>query len=267
MNAIRLPQHYNSKLLATLLILVMSWVLFPLLFFSLSKSKLPGYILPVFPPLALFVVVSLRSVAPSKKFQWAGLAIGLILALGGVLIPPCIRSLDLESSYGLPHSAVAGTCIAVLAGLCAIVLAFRRKSKSSLLVAQVAVVMLAIQLPGGALAAILDAKYSTRTVVKNYQGLQFEGTAWKRAAQEPFTYSVPRAYQYSLNFYFHRELPAWPELSTQEAVVFVAQPFKRLPYSTLRCMPWESAFAIVPCRTASLLESVPRDSSSRRKPD
>lgn len=31
------------------------WALFPLLFFSFSRSKLPGYILPCFPPLALLV--------------------------------------------------------------------------------------------------------------------------------------------------------------------------------------------------------------------
>lgn len=33
------------------------WILFPLIFFSLSKSKLPGYVIPVLPPIALLLGV------------------------------------------------------------------------------------------------------------------------------------------------------------------------------------------------------------------
>ena len=38
-----------------LLLLAWVWALVPILFFSLSKSKLPAYILPSFPPLAILI--------------------------------------------------------------------------------------------------------------------------------------------------------------------------------------------------------------------
>lgn len=38
-----------------LLLLVTSWIMVPLLFFSFSNSKLPGYILPVFPAVAVII--------------------------------------------------------------------------------------------------------------------------------------------------------------------------------------------------------------------
>jgi len=248
------------------LILLISWVLFPLLFFSSSHSKLPGYILPVFPPFALLVATSIRPAALSKKIQWAALAIGSTLIACGALISPAVRWLDVGRTYNFPPSAMAGTCIALLAGLCTTILGFRRRFEASLLVAQLAVVAITFVVPVGTLATILDAKYSTRTAVTNYRyDPLFEGTVWQRSAQEPFTYSIPRSYQYSLNFYFHRELHAWPELSTQEAIVFVALPSAKINYlSGLKCARWNSVFTIVPCRTHSLFELLPRDSGGRQ---
>jgi 4-amino-4-deoxy-L-arabinose transferase-like glycosyltransferase len=38
-----------------LLVFALAWILFPLIFFSLSSSKLPGYLLPVLPAIALIV--------------------------------------------------------------------------------------------------------------------------------------------------------------------------------------------------------------------
>jgi 4-amino-4-deoxy-L-arabinose transferase-like glycosyltransferase len=48
---------------------LISWVVVPLLFFSISKSKLPHYILPIFPALAMLTAVSMVRVyqeAPGK---------------------------------------------------------------------------------------------------------------------------------------------------------------------------------------------------------
>ena len=44
-----------NEQLSRLLIFALAWLLFPLLFFSFSNSKLPGYILPVLPAAALIV--------------------------------------------------------------------------------------------------------------------------------------------------------------------------------------------------------------------
>jgi 4-amino-4-deoxy-L-arabinose transferase-like glycosyltransferase len=62
------------------------WAIFPAIFFSFSQSKLPEYILPVFPPLALLLAHScIRAMdhAP-RKAQWMGIATGTMWVVLGV---------------------------------------------------------------------------------------------------------------------------------------------------------------------------------------
>jgi 4-amino-4-deoxy-L-arabinose transferase-like glycosyltransferase len=56
------------------------WSILPLLFFSFSQSKLPGYILPTFPPLALLLARSfVRAVEQSPRMaQRLGMATGVL---------------------------------------------------------------------------------------------------------------------------------------------------------------------------------------------
>jgi 4-amino-4-deoxy-L-arabinose transferase-like glycosyltransferase len=55
--------------------LLLIWAAFIFLFFSVSGSKLPSYILPVFPALALFAAVEMQRMEPKtlSHFTW-GLA-------------------------------------------------------------------------------------------------------------------------------------------------------------------------------------------------
>jgi 4-amino-4-deoxy-L-arabinose transferase-like glycosyltransferase len=69
--------------------LLLIWAGFIFLFFSASHSKLPSYILPVFPALALFAAVEMQQMAPETlgRFAWALAAVGgallLVLFIGG----------------------------------------------------------------------------------------------------------------------------------------------------------------------------------------
>jgi 4-amino-4-deoxy-L-arabinose transferase-like glycosyltransferase len=56
-------------------LLLMLWVVFIFIFFSASSSKLAGYIVPIFPALAMLVGLAL---AESSKLQWR-LSLGLVL--------------------------------------------------------------------------------------------------------------------------------------------------------------------------------------------
>jgi 4-amino-4-deoxy-L-arabinose transferase-like glycosyltransferase len=58
--------------------LLLTWAVFIFFFFSYSSSKLPGYILPIFPALALMAAVYLES-APRRSRMFAA---GLIAAVG-----------------------------------------------------------------------------------------------------------------------------------------------------------------------------------------
>ena len=63
--------------------LLLLWAGFIFLFFSVSSSKLPSYILPVFPALTLFAAVEMQRMKPEIL---SGLAWGLAVAGGGLLL-------------------------------------------------------------------------------------------------------------------------------------------------------------------------------------
>jgi hypothetical protein len=60
------------------------WLLFGLVFFSLSKNKLPGYLLPLLPPAAVLMGSSL---AESKRSRWALPAAALCLVAIPIAAP------------------------------------------------------------------------------------------------------------------------------------------------------------------------------------
>jgi len=86
------------------------WALFPFLFFSLSNSKLPGYILPSLPPLALLLG---RKLAELAQNQSAGMKLGaarwshLILSLCLAVAMPIITRESYRNAWraGLPLAA------------------------------------------------------------------------------------------------------------------------------------------------------------------
>lgn len=64
------------------------WILFPLLFFSFSGSKLPGYILPIWPAAALMVGTSIEKLrtdacARTRHRLMAGTSVLILLCAGG----------------------------------------------------------------------------------------------------------------------------------------------------------------------------------------
>ena len=81
--------------------LLLIWAAFIFLFFSASHSKLPSYILPVFPALALFTAVEMQRMAPAtlSRLAWglavAGGALLLVALIGGERIA---RAFAKESS-------------------------------------------------------------------------------------------------------------------------------------------------------------------------
>jgi 4-amino-4-deoxy-L-arabinose transferase-like glycosyltransferase len=70
-------------------VLIATWILVPLAFFSAAGSKLPGYILPVIPPLAILMgrgAVSLVDAEPLRQGFGARAAARVGLVLGCVLL-------------------------------------------------------------------------------------------------------------------------------------------------------------------------------------
>jgi 4-amino-4-deoxy-L-arabinose transferase-like glycosyltransferase len=65
------------------------WAAFTIVFFSISRSKLPGYVLPAIPPLILLfanAAVQLIRTRDRALARWTGVAIGLTWLTGGIAV-------------------------------------------------------------------------------------------------------------------------------------------------------------------------------------
>ena len=90
--------------LSKLRVFALAWVLFPLIFFSLSGSKLPGYILPALPGAALLIGERLAAYLRGEERAWVMRATGLLLLLlatGG-------------ATYALRESDLSRSCIVLV---------------------------------------------------------------------------------------------------------------------------------------------------------
>jgi 4-amino-4-deoxy-L-arabinose transferase-like glycosyltransferase len=187
--------HQNKRGNSAALLFV-CWAIFPLVFFSISRSKLPGYILPTIPPLGLLVsqCVPLHARETASGNRWIGITSGIILFALGVLVA-------LQS--GLRH--LASTAMALVGGglVSAVLGSLRRFSQC--LVIGVLTVILAVNLAmTGTTRLAFDSFLSARPALETAQAV------WNNYSPERASaYKLPRSLQYGLNFYFHREIPEW----------------------------------------------------------
>jgi len=108
--------------LDSLLTLAWLWLAIPLIFFSFSESKLPGYILPVFPALAIILGAEVHRAWTGERARWLGpagwMTCGLLIALGIGFIVYLSRETD---SSGVSRLLLMGApllcAILVLPGL------------------------------------------------------------------------------------------------------------------------------------------------------
>ena len=109
------------------------WIALPFLVFSLSASKLPHYILPLYPPLAILVGATIAkafSAAPSAKMTWVlllpAVTFFLVALLPALLFLPSDflpKQIQPQVYAALPRSPVpftAGVVAALMLGLAAI---------------------------------------------------------------------------------------------------------------------------------------------------
>ena len=77
------------------------WLIYALLFFSVSRNKLPGYVLPLIPPLAIVFAVALEKTGAAQK--WLISACAALLTL----VPAIALSLPDMLLFGIRHVAIS----------------------------------------------------------------------------------------------------------------------------------------------------------------
>jgi 4-amino-4-deoxy-L-arabinose transferase-like glycosyltransferase len=184
------------------------WAVVPVLFFSLSQSKLPGYILPAIPPLAL-----LCSIGAIRVLNWtAAVSTALVrgLAVTWILLAAAgfhgVRRLVGEHlwSHNTPgHIAVVRSVpLASLAFAALIMIAVVLRKRPAIAVPVLAFCLAAnVEIVNLGELPALDPFYSARPHAE-----------FMRNDQRPdriVTYRLSRGWMFGLDFYFRRELPEW----------------------------------------------------------
>ncbi len=194
------------------------WAVFPVLFFSLSQSKLPSYILPSIPAIALLSAVGSARAADRGRSSQIFLAGGIGVALLGLGIA------GLAGAHRIPWEAlnyhytpafvsiVGGLALVFVATVVLFILAAALHGKFDYVIALSALfVALSVETANLALLPTLDPLYSARS-----------NAAFMHNDLHPdriFTYHLSRGWVWGLAFYFHSELPEWSPGDPNAALV------------------------------------------------
>ncbi len=218
------PQRRFSD--ATLLAL--SWAIFCLVFFSISKSKLPGYILPAIPAIGLLLSRAYVSLVPRK--EWPFRFLMLCGVFGSILVAAVAWSLPFRASQVNARAATGAGWVLLLFGIANFLLASRKTAtRSPFALASLCVVpILALLLLFNHLApSFLRYDPSGKTLSQELRASQIP-------PEQIYVAAMPRGQQFSLSFYLHREIQMWDQDQPREG-------FLLLPSRTCRYRvksPW-----------------------------
>lgn len=205
-----LRQKFGMKLDSTTLFFL-TFSAFPVIFFSISRSKLPGYVLPAMPAFAFLTAYALAAALRMEKVRVpAGFA---VLALTPVALMATIGL----SIYFLPKPealhpfAVSLSLLSFLAISTALVFAFKGIHRATLVTGIVAWICF-IALANRAAMPWLDSRVSARPIARNIlRNPEITGRL--------MVFRVQRGWQYALNFYLGRELTDWNPSELQDQYV------------------------------------------------
>ena len=183
--------------------LMFAWAAVPFLFFSMSGSKLPAYILPMAAPVALLLAGEIAKGEPTRRFKvasvleavlWIGL--GLIAVFLGDLI-----SVDVPIGNG---TGLLILTLVIAVGLLAIALAFPPPALGAFNVAVVA----------GLVLVVTGLVFPNAQAVESMRPWATELDDFVSSGEEVLLYKPPRWMEYGLGFY--RAQPATTVASEEQ---------------------------------------------------
>jgi 4-amino-4-deoxy-L-arabinose transferase-like glycosyltransferase len=245
--AIRIPRETFAN--HTALLFFLTWALFTILFFSISKSKLPGYILPALP--AIVILVSHYAIHLLRENKYSSPWIFVLSGVAFILL-----------GFGLQHYAgklpaiqcVSPICgitriwlIAVIGGIMVGVLGFIHKPELSLLAVALTALFLVIEvdrfLPN------LDPGVSARDATLAVKNIWPDFSPQHAAA-----WQLNRSYVYQLSFYLHEEIPQWQSKQQKPDWLFVRKEKRQEAIQQgFKCATYAIYPAVVPCQSVESL--------------
>jgi len=176
------------------------WTAFPVLFFSFSQSKLPGYVLPAVPPLFI-----LLGCGVSRSIQGNAKTALRVLGWTGVIFFPLAIPLSVELAGGTldiirPEYVLAGL-VAFGCGLATVLFAMMKRPRAAVVLV-VLLMTSTVEIAYFKILSRLDRQISSRSLASELLNAS-------PSSGDVATYDIPRAWHYGLNFYLQRDLPEW----------------------------------------------------------
>jgi 4-amino-4-deoxy-L-arabinose transferase-like glycosyltransferase len=206
-------QSWKNRILSHSTGFFLVWAVFCVAFFSISQSKLPGYILPSIPAIGLLLARSCTSLAPrlNKSFGVFTLSYGFLIS--GVLLFLGWSNTRLLAKIDA-FRPVAFFILLVLTVPCLILgVGSLWHSKRSL---RSATLILAIAPVIGLLANWTWIASHVPLFVFSPDYLAKEIQAEKIPVNSLRVSGVTRSFRYGLNFYLHTEIPEWDRDTSYE---------------------------------------------------
>ena len=171
------------------------WFLLPVVFFSLSKSKLPGYILPAMPAGALLLVEYMRR--RNQSDEKSSLVLVILHSVMAALLPPLaliLQAIVIWHRIIFNRAGVLAIAMTIVLSL-AIGLTLRSRPGLRLLrfvtlVPVILAIAAVLRLDGH----FLDERFSTRLLSENISQID-------NASLPTAVFKVPREIEYGLHFY------------------------------------------------------------------
>jgi 4-amino-4-deoxy-L-arabinose transferase-like glycosyltransferase len=207
----------RNKTLSATAVFFCCWIAFCLVLFSISQSKLPGYILPTIPPVLLLLARSFVTLAPNSRRTFGGVHLAFGLALFGVseILGP-LRIHAVRDSASILFALVRVFLLLAIPNLLVgigFLLSKNARIHNSLLALATASLTCSIFFADRILQDL-------QPIYWREKDLAFQLLAHGVPQDRTRLYSaVSRNTRYALNFYLHRELPDWDQNPETDAYV------------------------------------------------
>jgi 4-amino-4-deoxy-L-arabinose transferase-like glycosyltransferase len=196
---------------------VACWALFPIVFFSFSQSKLPSYILPAVPALALITAIS-----ASRAFQRSRVN-AIILSAGIGLVWILLAAIFLHATHNLPFTEMPSAIPFLAKAALAIAIVFAAAILYAGINWDLRLVIILSSLC--AVATLEGANTIILPALDLYVSARPHAAFFQNDLHPDriFTYQLRRSWNYGLAFYFHREIPEWSPQDPDAALVLTSR--------------------------------------------
>ena len=210
----RFRRKYQQDLGDGLTLFLFLWVVIPIVFFSFSQSKLPGYILPTVPPALILTADFLRR-RMIESGQPSLVLLGIHASLSAILIAVLLLvPAQLLKVPPTPHAMMLASAIGI-AVFFGIFLAVIARGFAILRFVTLVPVILGVAFLLRTVAPVIDATQSERPVAN---ALKADGVA---ANATVATFKARREVEYGLNWYRNQPIKVYERLEIPAGEHFV----------------------------------------------